>query len=61
LKILKREIKHIIKILNSVNNFGFAGPQKKEAYAYCTHLQISQAYPQAKICKRVQPPTAMLY
>jgi hypothetical protein len=25
-----------------------------EATAHCTHLQIAQADPQAKICKRVQ-------
>ncbi|MBN1968185.1 MAG: hypothetical protein JW870_02345 [Candidatus Delongbacteria bacterium] len=25
-----------------------------EAYAHCTHLQIAQADPQTKICKRVQ-------
>jgi len=24
------------------------------AYAHCTHLQIAQADPQTKICKRVQ-------
>jgi len=26
-----------------------------EAYPHCTHLQITQADPQTKICKRVQP------
>jgi hypothetical protein len=26
----------------------------REAYAHCTHLQITQADPQTKICKRVQ-------
>jgi hypothetical protein len=30
--------------------FGSVG----EAHAHCTHLQIAQAYPQTKICKRVQ-------
>jgi len=30
--------------------FGAVG----EAHAHCTHLQIAQALPQTKICKRVQ-------
>jgi len=30
--------------------FGTVG----EALAHCTHLQIAQANPQSKICKRVQ-------
>lgn len=54
LKILKQEIKHIIKKLAEWKDFVFADPHKKEAYAHCTHLQIAQAYPKTKICKRVQ-------
>jgi len=53
---LKRELKHIIGILTDWKNFVFANPQKKEAYAHCTHLQIAQADPQTEICKRVQFP-----
>jgi len=51
LKILKREIEHIIGKLIYINNFVFADPHKKEAYAHCTHLQIAQAYPQPKFAK----------
>ena len=40
--------------LTQYKDFVFADPQKKEAYAHCTHLQIAQANPQTKICKRVQ-------
>jgi hypothetical protein len=58
---LETKLKDIIKKLNSVSNFVFADPQKKEAYAHCTHLQIEQAFPQAKIYKKVQSPTAILY
>ena len=35
-------------------NFVFANPHKGKAYAHCTHMQIAQAYPQTKFCKRVQ-------
>ncbi len=51
LKILKQELKHIIRKLTDWKDFAFANAQKKEAY---THLQIAQADPQTKICKRVQ-------
>ena len=54
LKILERELKHIIGILTDWVNFVFANPQKKEASAHYTHLQIALANPQTKICKRVQ-------
>ena len=54
LKILKQEIKHIIKKLTDWKDFVFADPHKKKAYAHCTHLQIAQADPQTEICKRVQ-------
>ena len=54
LKILKREFKHIIGTLTYINNFVFADPHKKKAHAHCTHLQIAQANPLSKICKRVQ-------
>ena len=47
-------LKHIIGKLTCINNFVFADSHKKEAYAHCTHLQIAQADPQTKICKRVQ-------
>jgi len=40
--------------LTDINNYGFADPHKKEAYAHCTHLQITLADPQTEICKRVQ-------
>jgi len=53
-KILKRKLKHIIGILTDLKDFVFAQPQKKEAYAHCTHLQIAQTDTQTKICKRVQ-------
>ena len=54
LKILKRELKYKIGKLIYINNFVFADPQKKEAYAHCTHLQIAPADTQTEICKRVQ-------
>jgi hypothetical protein len=54
LKILERKLKHIIGILTDWKDFVFADPHKKEAHAHCTHLQIAQADPQTKICKRVQ-------
>ena len=54
LKILKEELKHIIEKLTEWKDFVFADPQKKEASAHCTHLQIAQADPQTEICKRVQ-------
>ena len=56
LKRLKQEIKYMIEKLTDRNNFVFANLQKKEAHAHCTHLQIAKAYPQTKICKRVQFP-----
>ncbi len=61
LKILKRELKHIIKKLTDWKDFVFADPHKKRAYAHCTHLQIAQADPQTEICKRVQSPTPILH
>jgi len=48
---LKREIEHIIEKLNDLKDFVFADPQKKEATAHCTHLQIAQACPQPKFAK----------
>lgn len=48
LKILKREFKHIIEKLTYINNFIFANPQKKEAYAHCSHLLITHADPHPK-------------
>ena len=48
LNILEQEIKHIIKKLTDWKDFVFADPQKKEATAHCTHLQIAQANPQTK-------------
>ncbi len=56
LKLLKREFKHMSEKLTNLKDFVFAVPQKKEATAHCTHLQIAQADPQTKICKRVQFP-----
>ena len=41
--------------MTDLKDFVFADPYKKKAYAHCTHLQIAQADPQSKICKRVQP------
>ena len=54
LKLLKRVLKHIIRQLTDWKDFVFADPHKKKAYAHCIHLQIAHAYPQTKICKRVQ-------
>ncbi len=39
-----------------INKKFIADPLKKETNAHCTHLQITQAEPQTKICKRVQFP-----
>lgn len=54
LKILKQEIRHIIGKSTEWKDLVFVDPHKKEANAHCTHLQIAQADPQTKICKRVQ-------
>ena len=54
LKILKQEIKYIIKKLTDWKDFVFVDPHKKKAHAHCTHLQIALADPQTEICKRVQ-------
>ena len=59
LKILKREIKHIIEKLTNWEDFVFADPPLsygtiRETYAHCTHLQIAQSHAQTEICKRVQ-------
>ena len=47
--------------LTRCKDFVFADPLKGKAYAHCTHLQIAQAYPQTKICKRAQSPTTTLH
>ena len=59
LKILKQELKHIIRKLTDWKDFVFADPLLPfgtiwEADAHCSHLQIAPADPQTKICKRVQ-------
>ncbi len=59
LKILKQEIKYMIEKLTNLKDFVFANPLLPfgtiwEAYTHCTHLQIAQANPQTKICKKVQ-------
>ena len=59
LRILRREFKHIIDKLTDWKDFVFADPllpfgSIREALTHCTHLQITLAYPQTKICKRVQ-------
>jgi len=51
---LKRKLEYITKKLTGWKDFVFTDPQKKEAYAHCTHLQIALACPQTKICKREQ-------
>jgi len=56
LNVLKQELKHIIIKITDWKDFVFADPHKMEAYAHCTHLQIAQADPRTKICKRVQFP-----
>ena len=66
LKILKREIEHIIKKLTDWKNFVFADPLLpfgtiREANVQCTHLQIAPTDPLTEICKRVQfPPISKL-
>ena len=44
LKILKRELKHIKRKMTNWKYFVFANPQKNEAIAHCTYLQIAMAY-----------------
>jgi hypothetical protein len=58
---LKKRIENISSLIEGLckKKIVFACPllpfgTVREAYAYCTHLQIAQADTQTKICKRVQ-------
>jgi len=48
--LIERYCKKKLVFASPLLPFGTVG----EAHAHCTHLQIAQADPQTKICKRVQ-------
>ena len=59
LKMMKLKVKWKTERLADIINFVFVNLLSPfgiiwKTYAHCTHLQITQAYPQTEICKRVQ-------
>ena len=67
LKILKRELIHIIGNLTNWKDFVFSDPlmpfgtNREKPTLYCTHLQITYANSQTKPCKRVQSHILILH